>query len=128
MKNFNTRVAAISIFLIILALFGFLGILAILSGNVSNSFYWGIVIGILPGIATWNHLKGSWDPEILQPKGGRKTLDTKWIPLVVLLGMFVTRIFDQFLPVDVDHMITGFIATWLFMTMGYMIIQAWRHR
>ena len=129
MKKLDTRMAGILIFILIWGLFGFLGIFWILSGNnVPNSFYWGIIFAILPGIATWYHLRETWNPKVLQPKGGRKTLDAKWIPVVVLSGMFVARIFEDILPVDVSQMITGFISTWLFMTTGYLIIQAWMHR
>ncbi len=129
MNNLSTRTAAILVFILVLTLFCFLITMNISSGYVQNSFYWGILIGILPGTASWLYLYSTWDPVNLQPKNENiKTLDPKWIPLVVVLGLVFSRITEYLFPAVINQLINGFLVSWIFMGVGYMIIQAWKHR
>ncbi|MCP5094859.1 MAG: hypothetical protein GY943_04835 [Chloroflexi bacterium] len=129
MKDNKTRMQIIIGFLGSLTLICFLSVLTIRSGGNSQAFYWGILIGIIPGVATWFYMHDTWDPANLRPKNEKiKTLNPKFITIVVASGMIASRIFTRYFSDNLNRLLMGFMMGWVFMTIGYMVIQLWRHR
>ena len=124
----SERTAAILIFILIgSCLFGLL-LLAGLGGNIPVSFYSGIPFGAILGVGTWIYLSKTWDPANLQTKGGVKQANLNALGWVIIGGLALSRILPRLVGEKAYDLFVGASLTWLFLTMGYIVFQAWRHR
>ena len=97
-------------------------------GYIVYTFYWGLPLGLLFGLATCLYLSETWDPELLEPTNPKTEKTSFRILWVVPLSVIVARIISQYTNEKVDYLIFGSIFAWIFVTLTYMIIQAWRYR
>ena len=109
---------------------GLLGTLTFLLLVVDKTFtfFWGLPIGLLFGIATWFYLSEAWDPCLLEPTNPsteKAALNLLW---VVPLGVIAANILTEVLSNEVGQLLSGCAFAWIQVAFGYIIIQAWRHR
>ncbi len=104
-----------------------LAFLAILTGNLHAAFYWGNAIGIVFGVGTWVYLSEAWDPVNLKTTGNRKQADWR-VLWVVPFSVVLTRVLDNWISDEISDLLLGAALTWVSLTMGYMVFQAWRYR
>ena len=105
-------------------------ILTLLTVFTENSpiFYWGILVGVIFGIGTCIYLAEAWDPVGLQPTNPN-TSKASWNLLwVVPAGVVAANILPDLLGDVVGGLLLGSLFSWLEITFGYLIIQAWRYR
>ncbi len=88
----------------------------------------GLPVGILFGVGTCLLISEKWDPVHLRPKGGKNPhVNTRWqwsIPLGVLAANIIVNFFDSIIA----DLIAGVVGGWLYITLGYIAFQVWRHR
>ncbi|VAW43025.1 hypothetical protein MNBD_CHLOROFLEXI01-3263 [hydrothermal vent metagenome] len=106
-----------------------IGFIILIAFNSSSSiFYWGLLVGVVFGIGTCIYLAEAWDPIGLQPTNPN-TSKASWNLLwVVPLGVFAANILSNFISDVVGGLLLGCLFSWLEITFGYLIIQAWRYR
>ena len=124
----NQRTAAI--FLLIIPVTCILGLLLLtmLTGRLPTAFYWGVPIGSILGIGTWFYLAKVWDPVNLQTKNGAKRANLNLLWLVIPGGIILARILPRLIGERADNIFLGISLTWIFLTVGFLVVQAWRHR
>ena len=113
-----------------LLMFAGLIVIDILDGDIVWTFYPGLLVGVLFGIAMDLSLEDNWDPKLLAPKHSASNSSQGCLPLTVApaLGVLVGNIVAQFFGVAIRSLALGMLAGWLYTFLGYMAIQVWRHR
>lgn len=133
MKNLRGFMDSFERKFIVFGTIGVIGFFAIfilinrLLGEITRAFYWGLPVGFIFGISTCLLISETWDPVYLRPKkvsntqGGRLVY---WaVPIGVLMANILTRIFNQ----EVIDFVLSITLAWLFITLGYIALQVWRH-
>ena len=111
----------------VISFFAFFIMVNRMLGEITQTFYWGLPLGVGFGIATCFFLAETWDPVYLRPKKpgnaqGRKSVS--WaVPIGVLVANIVARIFNQ----ETVDFVLGITLAWLFVTLGYIAFQVWRN-
>ncbi len=99
----------------------------VLMGETTTAYFWGLPVGILCGVVTCLSISEKWDPVHLRPKGAKHSYaNTRWqwsIPLGVLAANILLNFFDNFIA----DLIVGVLGGWLYITLGYIAFQVWRH-
>lgn len=126
--KFRRNIILAAIFLLVL----FTGIIAVnfLDGDLVWIFYPSFVIGVLFGTTTCIYLSEIWDPGILALKKSPGNTSSKkiswwWGPP---LGVLVGNIIAQFLGSGFRNLFMGLFIGWLYIVLGYIIVEVWRHR
>jgi uncharacterized membrane protein YeiB len=97
-------------------------------GFIVHTFYWGLPLGLLLGIPTWMYLHDAWDPVYLRPTN-EDTARASWrLWWVVPLGVISANLLLDWFNKEVVHFILGIVIAWVYATIGYLVVQAWRHR
>lgn len=91
-------------------------------------FYWGIPVGIIFGIGTCIYLAEAWDPVGLQPTNPNTSKASWKLLWVVPAGVVAANILPDLIGDVVGGLLLGCLFSWLEITFGYLIIQAWRYR
>lgn len=107
-------------------LFGLTFLLFVLTPT--TNFYWGLLGGVVLGIATSLYLYETWDPYLLAPKNSN-TQKASWkIWWVVPIGILAANILMDLFPEPIRELLIGSTIAWVIVAVGYMMIQAWRYR
>ena len=94
----------------------------------SATFQWGLLCGTVFGLGTCIYLAEAWDPVSLEPTNP-STSKASWNLLwVVPLGALVANVLSRILGQEIQYLLMGCIFSWLEITFGYFVIQAWRYR
>jgi hypothetical protein len=97
-------------------------------GNIVYTFYWGLPLGLLFGIPTWMYLHDAWDPVYLRPRN-EDTARASWrLWWVVPLGVVSANLLSDWLNQGALYFVLGIVMAWIYATVGYGVVQAWRHR
>jgi hypothetical protein len=98
-------------------------------GTITSSFFWGLPIGILFGVGTCVYLGETWDPVNLRPKNpSASQVDGRIIWVAPIAGVLLSNLLTEFLPLVINNLILGTFLPWIFVTTGYVVVQALRHR
>lgn len=119
----DRKVGLVSLSLVLIVI----TLLTIFTEN-SSIFYWGMLVGILFGIGTCIYLAEAWDPVSLQPTNPNTSKASWKLWWVVPLGVVAANILPDLLGDVLGGLLLGCLFSWLEITFGYLIIQAWWHR
>ncbi len=122
------RITGAVLGIVLILSLGFLWFLALTIGNTPQLFYWGLLIGTVLGVVTCFYLASTWDPINLRPSNPRTKKADGRIFWLVPIGIILARIFPQLLGEEISALVDGCGLSWFALTVGYMSIQAWRHR
>ncbi|MFZ0546279.1 MAG: hypothetical protein WAM60_12615 [Candidatus Promineifilaceae bacterium] len=121
----------LALVLIITSLALCLSLSVLVSASVSLSgFAYGVITGIVAGaLACW-YLSTVWDPVTLKSRDGCSThaYSGCWLPIVTVTSVIAGRIFSSFFDASFFGWFSGFGMTMMYMIIGYMMVQVWRHR
>ena len=83
---------------------------------------------VILGFGSWIYLNYSWDPFYLQPRNPevRKASWNLW--WVVPLGVVSATWLSGLLKEEPLYFVLGIVISWIFNTVGYLIVQACTHR
>lgn len=120
----NRKIGIISISFVLIIVTGFI----ILGSSMSAIFRWGLLVGVVFGIGMCVYLAEAWDPVGLQPTNPN-TSKASWNLLwVVPLGVIAANILSKLVSDVIGGLLLGSLLSWVEITLGYLIIQAWRYR
>lgn len=95
------------------------------------TFYPGFIMGAtLVGIPFYRYIMKIWDPSSLSMKESYREGDKKpsgWM-WGAPLGVSMANIIVQFFGREISIFIGGFTLGWLYVVLGFLSLQAWRHR
>ena len=96
---------------------------------LSRTQVMGFGAGLGVGSLLCLYLRKTWDPVHLRPVNphGQQGAGC-WLFVAGTGGVILTRMTTTFLGVHAEEFLVGGLLASLTMIMGYMIIQAWRHR
>lgn len=84
----------------------------------------------LVGIPFYRYIMKIWDPSSLSMKESYREGDKKpsgWM-WGAPLGVSMANIIVQFFGREISIFIGGFTLGWLYVVLGFLSLQAWRHR
>ena len=93
-----------------------------------STFYWGLLLGTIIGTGFCYHIHQTWDPVHLQPKNPDHEQADSRILWVIPLGVMVARVVAELFGDKIADFMMGAFLVMAYMSMGFFIIQAWRHR
>jgi len=94
------------------------------SGDGQVSILWGLLLGIVLGLAMCLYLSASYNTETWEPKNPNSKLNNingLWGPA---LGVLIAGIISRYLGPIVGGFIFGCIVTWLLITVGYIVFHS----
>ena len=89
---------------------------------------WGLLCGAVFGLGTCIYLEEAWDPVGLEPVNPRTSKAGWHLLWVIPLGALAANVLSRMLGQEIQYLLMGCIFSWLEITFGYFVIQAWRYR
>lgn len=90
-------------------------------------FYPSLIIGVIFGIAFCIYLGTVWNPETLAMRPSKTESRINWLwgpPLGVLIANIIAHLFGK----EINDIVFGITAGWLYTIFIYLAVQSWRHR
>ena len=89
-------------------------------GNLTFSFLYGSLVGILLGVIMCLYLSNAYDLITMHPKNPNALLAGSRGYIGALLGVLAANILISFFGKNIQNFVIGCILVWLFITMGYI--------
>lgn len=124
----ENRAAGTALGIVLILGLWFIFFLNFISGDILTTFYWGLSIGTVFGIATCFRMARTWDPVNLRPIDPNTKRAGGWIFWTVPIGIILAKILPRLVGEQTINLFGGCVLMWVSFTLGYMSIQAWRHR
>ncbi len=89
-------------------------------GELTITFFWGAITGIVLGILSCIYLKTTYDVITMRPKNPNAFLSDNRGYAGVLLGVFIANIVTRFMGIEIRNFVMGCGMTWLLIVFGYI--------
>ena len=128
MRQNQNRKSIIALGIVLVLALWFILFLSFLRDGIPYTFYWGLLIGGILGLATCFYLFMTWDPVNLRPKNPKTRMADERILWTVPIGIVLGRILLQFVAKEIAYLIASCILAWFTLTVSFATIQGWRYR
>ena len=101
-------------------LFGFGLVMNYFLGELTFTFFWGVLVGVVLGILSCIYLKKTYDVIIMRPKDPNALFADNRGYAGVLLGVFIANIVARYMGIEIRNFVMGLSVIWLFIVFGYI--------